>query len=310
MLGKGSARMLGWSLLTVVMLLSVLLTPFNIITINLLMVPVMFQYVKLETKKFLLYYGLSLAVVYLVTSLFTIGWVGIVLVAISLFLLPPVIQMGNLYKRRAAARTVLTVGIVTLLTEMLLSILVAYLFGFNMIAKMKQFMLESLETVPEQLKTILLPIDPDTLVQLMSQLLPLYMIGISFFLILVTHWVARRLLNRSGELIPAFKPVRDWMLPRSFVWYYVVALFMELFVKDTSSVIFTVLLNLLPLLTVVFAIQGIAFLFHVAHIRSWNRALPIAGIVVLLVVPTAYFMFSLLGVFDVAFPIRERITRK
>lgn len=306
----GVGRMASWSLLTVVLLLSVLLTPFNIITINLLMVPVMFQYVKLETKKFLLYYGLSLAAVYVATSLLMMGWVGVVLVAISLFFLPPVIQMGNLYKKRAAARTVLTIGVVTLLTEMLLSIVVAYMFGFNMIAKMKQFMLESLDTVPAQLKSVLLPIEPETLVQLMSQMLPLYMIGTSFFLVLITHWVARRLLNRNGEAIPAFKPVRDWMLPRSLVWYYMIALFMELFVKDTSSIFFTLLLNLLPLLTVVFAVQGIAFLFHVAHEKRWNKTMPIIGIIVLLFVPTAYFMFSLLGVFDVAFPIRERMTRK
>ncbi|MDF2960527.1 MAG: hypothetical protein K0S39_2262 [Paenibacillus sp.] len=309
MLGKGSAKMVSWSLATVVLLLSVLLPVINMITFCLLMVPVLVQYVKLDTKRFLLYYGLSLAAVYIATSLVFTGLVGVVLVAISLFFLPPVIQMGNLYKKRAPARTVLTVGVVTLLIEMLLSILVAYMFGLNLIAKMKQFMLESLGTLPDQLRSML-AMDEDTLVQLMSQMLPLYMIGFSLFLIAVTHWLARKLLNRTGESIPGFKPVREWMLPRSFVWYYVIALFMEFFVRDTSSIFFTLLLNLLPLLTAAFAVQAIAFLFYVAHSKHWNRTLPIVGIIVLLIFPPAYFMFSLLGVFDVAFPIRERMTRK
>ncbi|TDF94370.1 DUF2232 domain-containing protein [Paenibacillus piri] len=308
MLGKGSARMLGWSLLTAVLLLSVL-SPLNIITFNILMVPVLVQYTRLETKRFLSFYGISLAIVYVLTSLLISGWGGAVLVAISLFFLPPVIQMGNLYKKRAAARTVLTVGTVTLLIEMLLSILVAYMFGFNLIAKMKTFMLEIMDTWPAQLKGMLV-VEPDALVQLMSKMLPLYMIGSSLFIIVITHWLARKLLNRSGESIPAFKPIREWMLPRSFVWYYVIALFMEFFVRDPNSILYSLLLNLLPLLTAVFAIQAIAFLFYVAHTKNWSRALPVAGIIILLIFPPAYFMFSLLGVFDVAFPIRERMTRK
>jgi len=305
-LGKGSANMLTWSLITVVLLLSVLLTPFNMITFNLLMIPVMFQYVKLETRKFLLYYGLSLAAVYIFTSMVMTGWVGVVLVAISLFFLPPVIQMGNMYKKRASARTVMTVGIVTLLIEMLLSILVAYMFGFNLIAKMKQFMLESVYTVPEAVRSKFLPMDPETFVQIATQAIPVFMIGTSFFLILITHWLSRRLLNRYGETIPGFKPVREWMLPRSLVWYYIIATIMQLFVKDTGSLFFTLVINLMPLLTFAFAVQGIAFLFYIAH----SRTMPIVGIILVLFVPMASFMISLLGVLDVAFPIRERITRK
>ncbi|WP_245856061.1 DUF2232 domain-containing protein [Paenibacillus rigui] len=307
-MGKGSVRLLGWSAATIALLLSVL-TPFSLITFHLLMIPVIILFVRLETKKFLLYYGLSLAIVYVLTSLLLVSWAGVMLVAISLFLLPPVIQMGNLYKKRAPARTVITAGTVTLLLEMLVSLVVGYAFGFNIIDRMKQFMLESINTLPAQLQAVLV-VDKDTLVQLVSQMLPLYMIGYSLFLVVIAHWLARKLLNRSGEALPAFKPIREWMLPRSFVWYYLIALFMEFFVKDTNSIFFTLLLNLLPLLTAVFAVQAIAFLFFVAHRNRWNRALPFGGIVLLIFVPPAYFMFSMLGVFDVAFPIRERMTRK
>ncbi|MFE5322311.1 DUF2232 domain-containing protein [Paenibacillus sp. NPDC056579] len=307
-MGKSSVRMLGWSAATILLLLSVI-TPLSIITFSLLMIPVVVQFVKLDTKRFLLHYGVSLAIVYVLTSLFLVGWAGVLLVSMSLFFLPPVIQMGNLYKKRAAARTVLTAGTVTLLAEMLLSLVVSYMFGFNIIDKIKQFMTESINTLPDQLKGMV-ALDQDVLVQLMSQMLPLYMIGISLFLIVITHWLSRKILNRSGESIPAFKPIREWMLPRSFVWYYMIALFMEFFVKDTNSMLFTILINLLPLLTAAFAIQALAFLFFVVHTNRWNRALPIGGIVLLFIFPPAYFIFSMLGVFDVAFPIRERMTRK
>jgi uncharacterized protein YybS (DUF2232 family) len=300
--------MAGWSLLTVALLLSII-TPINIITLNLLMVPVLIQYVKLETRRFMLYYGLSLAIVYVVTSAVFSGWAGVIFVAISLFFLPPVIQMGNLYKKRAPARAVITIGSITLLTEMLLTILIAYMFGFNIIAKVKQFMLQSIAMVTEQFKIVMV-VDADEVVQAAIQRIPLAMIASSLFIVILTHWIVRKLLNRSGEALLGFRPVRDWMLPRSFVWYFVIAMLLQFFVRDTDSILYIVLMNSLPLLSALFAIQAIAFLFHVAHVKKWKRTLPIIGIVVLIMVPLAFFMFSLLGLFDVAFPIRERMASK
>ncbi|MCP3775198.1 YybS family protein [Paenibacillus sp. MZ04-78.2] len=305
--GTQKPRMLGWSIAYIFLLLSIFLPPLNLITAALLMVPVLIMYVKLGTRRFLVHYIVSLAVVYFVASLLA-GWLGALLVSVSIFFLPPVIQMGNLYKKRAAARTVLTAGTLTLLGELLLTLVVCSMFGLNPIGSMKRLMMESMQTLPVQMQGMM-RIDMDILVQLMVQMLPLYMIGFSLFYVVISHWLARKVLVRSGESIPAFKPVKDWMLPKSFVWLYLLALILEMFVKDSKSMIFTVLLNLLPLLMAAFAIQAIAFLFFVAHVKRWNKTLPIMGIFLLLV-PPAYFMFSLLGVFDVAFPIRDRMASK
>ncbi|MCZ8517421.1 DUF2232 domain-containing protein [Paenibacillus filicis] len=309
MVDSRKPRLLGWSITYVILLLSIMLPPLNLITASLLMIPVLVMYVRLETQRFLIHYIVSLAAVYLIASSLLAGWLGVLLISVSLFFLPPVIQMGNLYKKRAPARSVLTVGTLTLLGELLLSLIVSYMLGLNPVGKMKGFMVESVHTLPAQLQGMM-ALDLDTLVQLMVQMLPLYMIGFSLFYVVVSHWLARKALVRAGESIPAFKPVKDWMLPKSFVWFYLLALLLELFVKDTTSIVFSLLLNLLPLLTAAFAVQAIAFLFYVAHVNRWNRMLPIAGIVVLLFFPPAYFIFSLIGVFDVAFPIRDRLTRK
>ncbi|WP_036691829.1 DUF2232 domain-containing protein [Paenibacillus tyrfis] len=305
--GTQKPRMLGWSIAYIILLLSIFLPPLSLITAALLMVPVLIMYVKLGTRRFLVHYVVSLAVVYFVASLLA-GWLGALLVSVSIFFLPPVIQMGNLYKKRAAARTVLTAGTLTLLGELLLTLVVCSMFGLNPIGSIKRSMMDSVQTLPAQVQG-LMAIDMDTLVQLMVQMLPLYMIGFSLFYVVISHWLARKVLVRSGESIPAFKPIKDWMLPKSFVWLYLLALILEMFVKDSRSMVFTVILNLLPLLMAAFAIQAIAFLFFVAHVKRWNKTLPIVGIL-LLFLPPAYFMFSLLGVFDVAFPIRDRMTSK
>lgn len=304
---NGSLGLLGWGLATVVLLLSIMVPLVSSITICLLMVPLLVQYVKLDTKRFLVFYAISLIVVYLVTSLLVVGWVAVMLIAVSIFFLPPVFQMGNQYKKGAPARNVVTAGTLTLLAEMLLSLVVCYAFGINLIEKMKMFMLESISIMPAYLQNSLV-MDKEMLVKIASHMLPLYMIGISLFIVLVTHWAARKLLNRSGEHIQGFRPIRDWKLHKSLVWYYVIALFMEFFVRDTSSMLFTILINLLPMLSFLFAVQAISFLFFLAHYKRWNRVLPICGIIVSLLF--APFILSLLGVFDTAFPLRERVTRK
>ncbi|WP_159888092.1 DUF2232 domain-containing protein [Paenibacillus puerhi] len=302
-------RMLVWSIVYMLTLLSFFLPPLMLITMFFLLVPVLVMYVRLGTKAFLIHYLACLAIVYVLVSSLLAGWVGALLVAVSLFLLPPVIQMGNLYKKRAPARNVLTAGSVTLLAELLISLVIAQLLGLNPISKIKAFMIESFNMYSPQMRS-LIGIDVDTLVQLSVQMLPLYMIVFSIVYTVISHTIARRFLVRAGESIPAFRAVKDWMLPKSFIWIYVIALVLEMFARDTKSTVFTLVLNLLPLLSTAFAIQAISLLFFVAHAKRWNKTLPIIGIVLLLVFPPAFFLLSLVGVFDVAFPVRDRIKSK
>ncbi|WP_248929307.1 DUF2232 domain-containing protein [Paenibacillus hamazuiensis] len=301
-------RLIGWNILFIVLLLS-MVTSISVITLGFIMVPLLCIYVRSGAKQFAAHFVVSLIVVYALTGMIFPGWLSAFLIALALFFLPPVIQMGNLYKKKAPARSVITAGAVTLLGELLLSLIISYAFGFNLISKMKQFMRSSLDTLSPALKTMV-PMDPDVVVQLAAQMLPLYMIGFSLVYVIVTHWVTRKALNRSGEQIPGFKPAREWMLPKPFVWYYMGALILEYFVRDSSSILFTLLINSVPLLSFAFAVQGIAFLFFIAHRNKWNNALPIAGIILFIVFLPSYFLLSLLGVFDVAFPIRDRLTKR
>jgi uncharacterized protein YybS (DUF2232 family) len=287
-----------------IMLLLSLMTPFIIFTISFLMIPVLMLYVKSSTKRFAIYYVVSLLIVYLLTGLH-----GMFLLSVSLFFLPPVLVMGNLYKRKAAARTVLTAGTVTLLAESLLSLVIGYSLGFDPIAKFKQFMNEYVTTMPSALRD-LLPKDQDWYVNLMVQVIPLYLIFFALFYAFVSHGISRWLLNKTGEGIPGLRPMRERMLPRSFVWIYLLAFVMDLFVNPTStSLIATLLMNLLPILVLAFAIQALCFLFFVTHANKWKPIMPIIAILLVCFMPPLLFVYSLLGVFDVAFPIRERFKK-
>lgn len=302
-MGNRSWQGIIWSAVLIVSLLS-LMTPFIIFTCSFLMVPVLMLYVKSSTKRFVVSYVLSLLVVYILTQ-----WIGLYLITISLFMLPPVLIMGNLYKRKAAARSVLTAGMVTIIAESLLSLLVGFAVGLNPVAKFKQFMIDSIATMPQSIQEIL-PKDQDWYVGFIVQVIPLYLICVALFLALVTHGVTRWFLNKTGEGIPGLRPMREWMLQKSLVWIYLVAFVLDLFTTpDSSSLISTLLMNAMPLLMLIFAVQAIGFLFYVAHANKWKPILPIVGIIILVFMPPLFLVYSLLGVFDVAFPIRERFKK-
>jgi uncharacterized protein YybS (DUF2232 family) len=303
-LGRASWQRLLWAVITAVILLS-FMTPFIMFTISFLMIPVIMLYVKSSTKQFVIYYVGSLLLVYLLSA-----WQGSFLLSVSLFFLPPVLVLGSMYKRKAPARTVVTIGTLTLLAEALLSLVIGYMVGINPIAKFKLFLNDSLNTVSPELRS-LLPKEQEIYINFMSQIIPVALIAFALFFVLVTHGISRWLLNKTGEAIPGLRPMREWMLPKSFVWLYLIAFVADFFINPGSTSLISMLLfNLLSLLVPVFAVQAISFLFYICYVNKWNRALPIIAIVLLVFVPPLFFIFSLLGVFDVAFPIRERFKKK
>ncbi|WP_230633165.1 DUF2232 domain-containing protein [Paenibacillus athensensis] len=302
-MGKRSWHGLIWSLVTVVWLLS-FMTPLLPLTIGFLMVPVLMLYVKTTTRSFILYYVGSLLVVYLLSAL-----QGLFLISISLFFLPPVLAMGSLYKRKAAARTVLTAGTVTLLGESLLSLMISALSGLNPIGSYKAMMNDYFQNIMQPALKQMLGSDQDLYLNAMVQWIPTFLIMMAVFYVFVSHGLSRWLLNKTGESIPGLRPMREWMLPRTFVWLYLLALILGLFIPTSTSMVSTILQNLLPLLIFVFTIQALAFLYYIIHQKGWNRALPFTATALLAIMWPLMFVYSLLGVVDVAFPIRERFKK-
>ncbi|MEF3305316.1 DUF2232 domain-containing protein [Paenibacillus sp. GYB003] len=302
-----------WSLILVVLLL-LMFTSLAMVALSLAMIPTVFLFVKLDTKRFVLYYALSLLVVYGVTAAFGAGILGTVASLVSFCLLIPSIVMGILYKRKASARSVITGGAVAFLAQLLLFLLVTQLSGIQVAGEMREFVRGSLDTLPAELKQMVPQNMIDLVIDMMIRLLPLYLIGISLYFSVLTHWIVRKALVRSGETIPAMRPAKEWMLPRSFVWYYLIALVLGfIFTGTGGTMIDMVLLNVTPILMFVFAVQAFAFFFFVADTRGWAKAVPIAIVVVLgplmVLLPFIMQLLTLLGLFDVAFPIRSRLKK-
>lgn len=297
-----SKKSIIWSGLYLLLLLSLIIPPVNAVTIHLLLVPLIVLYVILEPKWFAIH-----IIPLLIITFVLLGPFGAIFAGLTILVLVPAIVMGHLYKQKAAIRAVITGGIVALLGEMLLSLLIANLAGVNLRSFFAALVEDSLASLKMLMPEPFADVTAYDLAGVMIQMLPLYMIVFSIYYIFINHWVSRFALVRMGFSIPGLKPLREWMLPKAVVWYYLAALVMDLFVsRETNSTLAMILANSIPLLMFLFSIQAISFFFFLAHAKGWSLLLPIVMIVPILL----FSPLSIIGVMDVAFPIRKAITKQ
>lgn len=301
---KRKGRIYLWSFAYLLVLLS-FITPVMVLTVSFTLVPMLYLYVKLGWKRFAIHALVIHLIVFLLVWKF-----AVIIFAVSAFFMIPTIVMGNLYRRGAGARTVVTAGIVTMIAELLLALLISTTMGFDLNETMKNSVHDTLDLMPESLRDQISNSMVDDLIDIAIQMIPLYMIGAAFYFVSIGHTLSRRLLNATGERILSMPPVREWRLPKSLVWYYLIAIVLELFVNlKSNSLLTSVMINMYPLLMVAFSIQAIGLMFYIAYVKRWNLALPIVSIVLLVFIPPLMNLLSIVGVFDVAFPIRERLNK-
>ncbi|WP_419875917.1 DUF2232 domain-containing protein [Candidatus Pristimantibacillus sp. PTI5] len=291
-----------WSCAALLLLLSLLVPLLNVITMLLLMVPYVVLYTTLSPKAF----ALHLLPVWVLA--FLIG--GPATLIIGLFFLIPSIVMGHLYMKQApASKVVRTVGLV-FLAQMMLELLIFEVFlDISLIKELSTFVRVSVEDLMAQsyLSTQWDSELTDIVIHTMVNSIPVTFIMISFMITVIGQFLARRAVKRSGGPdVPRFTRAREWRLPRLLVVLYLIAYVMEMLSSTTNDSFFAVaLLNLVPLLSFVFAFQAVGFFFFLAHQRGWNKAVPVLIAIPVLLIPP----LSLIGVLDTAFPIRKSFTK-
>lgn len=290
-----------WSCAALLLLLSLVVPLINMFAILLMMVPYVVLYAILPPKWFVAHLVPVWVIAYLLGGPATL--------IIGLFFLIPSIVMGHLYRKKAPVSKVIRNGSIVFLALMMLEML---LFEFILdLSLIKELGSVVRTTFNDLMAQGLLPKGwnadlTEIAIRTMTNSIPVTFIMIAFFFTVVTHYVSRKIVNKSGLEIPSFALARDWKLPRILVIYYLIAYVFQMFTSITSESFFAIaLLNLVPLLSYVFAIQAVGFFFFLAHQRGWNKAIPVIIAIPVLVFPP----LSLIGVLDTAFPIRKSFTK-
>jgi uncharacterized protein YybS (DUF2232 family) len=220
------------------------------------------------------------------------------------FFVVPAVVMGTLYLRKKTALAVITAGIMTVLAELVAGFALSALLGINMNAEMASMVQDAINNLPAVYQDMLPANYAQDLSRLIIDMIPIYMIISAFYFVMIAHMLTRRVLrNRSNIALPKMKPMREWMLPRALVFYYLIALVLNMFIDtDQDTAMNMILVNLIPLLNIAFSVQAFCFLCFIVYQKGWNRGLLVLAAVAVLFLPP----LSLLGVFDTAFPIRQR----
>lgn len=289
-----------------ILLLITAATPIGVITVNFLMVPVIVMYATIPKRSFFIGYAASLLVVALLLQLN-----GLRPIVYALYLLPPALVLGRWYtKKESSAVKAVFYASITLIAESLLFLLVFDLFGINIVSAMKgsihTIFMNYYQNVPSDMQQLLNQNVMNQSISMIVHMIPLMLVSSSIWMVFVHHWIARAFLKKMNVPCPSLGHIREWRFPKSLLVYYVVALILDFFITESSDSYLSVLLmNLIPFLMAVFVIQALSFLFFISHRKKWKIWLPIVGIIVCLL-PAGALIMSMVGVFDVAIPLRER----
>lgn len=293
-----------WSIAALLLIL-LLFTPFQILTICFTAVPIVILYTTLNKISF----AVHMLLIWLAAFLL-LGTYGSVAILFSIYFMIPAIVIGRLYKKKSHAMTVLFGGLVTVLVESLIMLFILTLvMKFDFYSYLADAVHMSLDPLQ---KANLMPVDwtpkmTDDLIVAMGQMIPFALIFSALVITAITHAVSRPFLKSMKYDVPAFKPLKDWMLPRSLVWYYFIAVILDMIFSRSGSAFLTIILvNLLPLLKIAFMVQTICFFFFVADLNKWPKAVAWVFVIPLLIFPP----LRIIGLLDIAFPIRQGLKPK
>ncbi|KWX79437.1 hypothetical protein AMQ84_06895 [Paenibacillus riograndensis] len=293
-----------WSIAYLLLLLS-LSTPLLIITTLFMIIPAVVLFTTLNTKQF---------IIHILPVLLIVGLITPVYVLIAVYFLIPALVMGRWYKKRSSAMSTLLAGMITILGEFLLLLLLGTaLFNFDLttyvndVLQMVNSPLSELGAGNPLMSELKLSSeDVSTISHMTVQIIPMTLIISSFMIAVITHSIVRPILNSMEYAVPRMKPAREWRLPRSFIWYYLLGVVLSLLFGGADSGFMPMISdNLLPLLRIAFIIQTIGFLFFLVYERKWSKVVALLLAIPVILMPGLW----IIGIVDLAFPLRELVTK-
>lgn len=296
---------MSWSIVYLLLLLS-LATPLTVVTTFFLIVPVVVLYATLSFRGLVMH----IVPVWLIAALI---FGPLILLQAVYFMIPAVI-MGHLYKKRVSAFKILFFGAGSITALFLLLLLIStVLFDFNLAVMIEEMLnlavtiLQSMKNSPFADGAVWTPEMSQQLSVFTVRMIPFTIIVYSLVLAGLVHVIVRPTLASMGQVVSKLPPLREWRLPRSLIWYYLVGIILQLFSGSTipDNFIGTILLNMMPLLQFLFLVQSASLFFFLAYHKRWNPAIPVLLVIAALILPP----LRIAGMLDIAFPLREKLTR-
>jgi uncharacterized protein YybS (DUF2232 family) len=299
---------------------AILLALFTVLTLMTLYLPLIGAFLMVFLPlPFILYtvrHGIKAAVTLMAASIF------ITLIVGSLFALPLTltyalsgIVMGYFYQKRQTAGALIGGTIAFLISFVVMYAASVAFFQIDPIEEATGSMDETIDMAKSMMAAIGQEANEAAINQLEEQmkyigyLIPSLLVSVSFIFAILSHAVTIPVLKRLKIQLVPLKPFREWKLPASIVWYYLIVSFIFFLNLDTGSFLYLAAVNLLFVLQVLLVVQGFSFIFFYSHVKNYSKAIPVTAIILSLILPILMYLVRILGIIDLAFNLRGRVKK-
>ncbi|MFP5108409.1 YybS family protein [Neobacillus sp. C211] len=127
----------------------------------------------------------------------------------------------------------------------------------------------------------------------------------------ITQWICFPIAKRFGVNVQPWGSFRNLVLPKSLLWYYLIALgIMLLFHPQEGTYLYSVLINARYILETFIMLQGLALLFFIFYQKSVAKGLAVLVVILTFMIPIVRYIIMLLGITDLGFDFRKRFEMK
>jgi len=292
-----------WSLIALVLPLLMVIPGLNIAALLLMLVPYTVLYTLLNRNSSIVH---TLAVLVIGSLILD----PVLYLSFSCMAIIPSIVLANYYKKGLASSSIVPkmIGLVVVMF-MLGLLMLENILNISIISDMSNYMTTMLNDVAAQgMSPIAWSSEmTDSFVTIMTSMIPLVFFIMALVVVACSHTIARRVVHAEGLQVTAYPKAKDWRLPRFLVFVYFIAYLLELTIDPTDGSFMTLaIMNLVPALSIIFAIQAVGFFYYIADNRGWAKVIPFLIAFPVLLLPPA----SIIGLLDVAFPLRKMFSKQ
>jgi uncharacterized protein YybS (DUF2232 family) len=295
----------------VFLLITIYIPPLSVISVFILPLPFIMFSAKNDLKFIAVFFIAAVIISFISTSLQGLG-------LMALFGAAGVV-MGYMTQKTQSRSAILIGGTLTFIVGLIIFYVVLVTFiNINFIHELNTMLSQSMKQSETILKTFgnekqikLIREQNANLIKNIQQLAPGYLITVSLVYAFISQWICFPIAKRFGIKVPSWGKFRNLRLPKSLLWYYLVALggFL-LFHPQEGTYLYLVFINARFVLELFLLLQGLAFLFYIFHQRSLSKGLAVFVVILSFILPIVHYIIMILGITDLGFDFRERFVKK
>jgi len=230
-----------------------------------------------------------------------------------IFALVGIMMGAAIHHQKSKLYLFMSSGIAVLLSTAIVFLAYVRLAGINMVeigVEMAKKNYEQTAAMSQNLtgQSTITPDQVEAVSKMMELTIPSTVTLGAFFVAFVLMSINLPVLKRLGLDVPKFSPFQHMRLPRSILWYYMIVLCINLFIRpEFGSTLDVIVINVSYILWVLLILQGISFIHY--FISKKGMPVGVKWIATLLAIPLSSFMI-LLGIIDLGFDVRSLVKGK